>query len=91
MRPEQPCLPEFIPLQPDEPEGLLGFRSDATAMDLYDAAMKRQEAVLGVLEAVSGAPIHEMSNQSLQCFINALRLLTSDSIALHKRAFKIFS
>ncbi|WP_350446512.1 hypothetical protein ABS648_19535 [Pseudomonas solani] len=91
MPPEKDRAPAFVPLHPDEPDCLMGVRKDATASDFHDAAMMRQEAALGVLEAVSGAPVHEMAGKSLQCFIGALWILTADSLALHKRAYELMS
>ena len=39
----------FAPLTPNDPSCLLGFRSDASASELYDEASLRQHAVLGLL------------------------------------------
>ena len=41
--------PGFTPLHADEHNSLLGYRSDAQAAELYDEAMQRQRAVLGLL------------------------------------------
>lgn len=91
MRSEKDRDPVFISLSPEEPDCLFGVRKDASAMDFHDAAIMRQEAAMGVLEAVSGAPVHELAGKSLQCLIGALWILTTDSLALHKKAYEAMS
>src|SRR6218665_2521525 len=74
----------FSPLHPDEHDGLFGYRRNATPGDLLDAATHRQNAAIGVLHALSGAPnLNELNSGILcQCF-EALLVLCSDAQALH--------
>lgn len=83
-----PSTAGFIPLDACEPNCLLGFRSDAQASDLYDEAMRRQHAVLGLLCALSGTPnLNELASEPLSGCIQAIRLLCSDAAALYCAAW----
>lgn len=46
----------FTPLHSDNPLCVIGYPSNATAPDLYDAATLRHSAALGVLCVLSSAP-----------------------------------
>lgn len=79
----------FTPLRHDEPHCVIGYLSSASAPDLYDEATLRQSALLGVLCALSSAPAsNELSPSSLQCFIQAIRILSEDAAALYAGAWQ---
>lgn len=80
--------PGFTPLHASEHSCLLGFRSDARAGELYDEAMQRQHAVLGLLCALSGTSnLNELSGEPLNGCIQAIRLLCSDAAGLYSAAW----
>lgn len=79
----------FTPLHADEPDCLIGYRSDAKASELFDEAMLRQHAVLGLLCTLSGAShLHESCSDSLNGCIQAIRILCSDTAALYAGAWQ---
>ena len=81
--------PGFAPLHSDEHDSLLGYRSDAQAAELYNEAMQRQHAVLGLLCALSGTSIlNELSDEPLGGCIQAIRLLCSDAAGLYSAAWE---
>jgi len=80
--------PGFAPLTPNDPSCLLGFRSDASASELYDEASLRQHAVLGLLGVLSGTPsLSEFASEPLSACIQAIRLLCGDAAALYSAAW----
>lgn len=80
----------FTPLHVDESDCLIGYRGDAHASELFDEAMLRQHAALGLLCALSGSPsLQELRSESLNGCIQAIRILCSDSAALHERARQV--
>lgn len=86
-KPQQPQT-GFTPLHNRELNCLLGFRSDACASELYDEAIQRQHAVLGLLCALSGTPnLDELASEPLGGCIQAIRLLCSDATALYSAAW----
>lgn len=79
----------FPPLHHDDPHCVIGYPSDASAPDLYDAATLRQSAVLGVLCALSSAQdLHDLSTSNLQNCIQAIRILSEDAAALYAGAWQ---
>ncbi|MCY1283402.1 hypothetical protein D9M68_212270 [compost metagenome] len=81
--------PGFTPLHANEYSSLLGYRSDAQAAELYDEAMQRQHAVLGLLCALSGPSIlYELSDEPLAGCMQAIRLLCSDAAGLYSAAWE---
>lgn len=79
----------FCPLHHDKHNSLLGYRSDAEAAELYDEAMQRQCAVLGLLCALSGTSIlNELSDEPLDGCMQAIRLLCSDATGLYSAAWE---
>jgi len=78
----------FTPLHPNGLNCLLGFRSDASASELYDEAMMRHHAALGLLCALSGTPeLNSAASEPLNGCIQAVRLLFSDAAGLHSAAW----
>lgn len=78
----------FAPLLPNDPRCILGFRSDASASELYDEASLRQHAALGLLGALSDTPSSsELASEPLSACIQAIRLLCSDAAALYSAAW----
>jgi hypothetical protein len=77
----------FIPLHSNESNCLLGFRSDAKAIELYDAATLRQNAVLDLLCALSGADLKPPASEPVNGCIQAIRLLCNDAAALYSAAW----
>lgn len=83
-----PRAPGFIPLHACEHNSLLGYRSDALAADLFDEAMQRQHAALGLLCALSGTSfLNELSEEPLDRCMQAIRLLCSDATGLYSAAW----
>ena len=81
--------PGFTPLHADEHNSLLGYRSDAQAAELYDEAMQRQRAVLGLLCALSGtSTLNELSDEPLGGCMQAIRLLCNDAAGLYSAAWE---
>lgn len=79
----------FTPLHTDAPLCVIGYPSNATAPDLYDAATLRHNAVLGVLCLLSSAPdLNELSTSNLQSCIQAIRILSEDAAALYTGAWQ---
>lgn len=79
----------FTPLHSAAVNCLLGYRSTAKAGELYDEAMLRQHAVLGLLDALTGTSnLHELCSESLHGCIQAIRILCSDTAALHAGAYE---
>ncbi|MDT4809707.1 hypothetical protein FQZ97_426050 [compost metagenome] len=79
----------FSPLHPDEPNGLIGYRSDATPEDLLDAATIRQNAAIGLLHALSDAPhLNELCRGTLSQCIEAVLILCTDAKALQAGAYE---
>ena len=79
----------FTPFHHDDPHCVIGYPSDASAPDLYDAATLRQSALLGVLCALSTAQnLHELSTSNLQNCIQAIRILSEDAAALYAGAWQ---
>lgn len=77
----------FTPLHRDDPHCVIGYPSNASAPDLYDAATLRQSALLGVLCALSSTPdLNELSTSNLQSCIQAIRILSEDAAALYAGA-----
>lgn len=80
--------PEFTPLHASEHSCLLGYRSDAQADELYDEAMQRQHAVLGLLCVLSDTSnLNELADEPLGGCIQAIRLLCSDAAGLYSAAW----
>lgn len=80
--------PGFTPLYASKHGCLLGFRSDARAGELFDEAMQRQHAVLGLLCALSStSDLNELASEPLSGCIQAIRLLCSDAAALYSAAW----
>ena len=78
----------FTPFHASELNCLLGFRSNAQASELYDEAMLRHHAVLGLLCALSGtSDLNELAGEPLNGCIQAIRLLCSDASALYSAAW----
>ncbi len=78
----------FAPLSPNDPSCLLGFRSDASASELYDEASLRQHAVLGLLNALGGTPSSsELASEPQIACVRAISLLCSDAAALYSAAW----
>lgn len=79
----------FTPLHSDDPLCVIGYPSNATAPDLFDAATLRHSAVLGVLCVLSSAPdLNELSTSNLQSCIQAIRILSEDAAALYTGAWQ---
>ena len=79
----------FTPLHHDDPHCVIGYPSNASAPDLYDAATLRQSALLGVLCALSSAQnLRELSTSNLQNCIQAIRILSEDAAALYAGAWQ---
>lgn len=79
----------FTPLHHDDPHCVIGYPSNASAPDLYDAATLRQSALLGVLCALSSTPdMHELAPSNWQNCIQAIRLLSEDAAALYAGAWQ---
>lgn len=79
----------FTPLHSDNPLCVIGYPSNATAPDLYDAATLRHSAALGVLCVLSSAPdLNELSTSNLQSCIQAIRILSEDAAALYAGAWQ---
>lgn len=79
----------FNPLHSSDPLCIIGYPSNTTAPDLYDAATHRHSAVLGVLCVLSSAPdLNELSTSSLQNCIQAIRILSEDAAALYAGAWQ---
>lgn len=79
----------LIPFHHDDPHCVIGYSSDASASDLYDAATLRQSALLGVLCALSSAQdLHDLSTSNLQNCIQAIRILSEDAAALYAGAWQ---
>lgn len=84
-----PATASFTALNADEHDCLLGYRSDAKASELYEEAMQRQHAVLRLLGALSGAPnLDELQADCLNGCFQAIRILCSDTAALHAGAYE---
>ena len=84
------AIPEpigFTPLHAGECNCLLGFRSDAKAIELYDAATLRQNAVLDLLCALSGSDLNSLAYEPMNGCIQAIRLLCNDAAALYSAAW----
>jgi hypothetical protein len=80
--------PGFTPLHAHEHSSLLGFHSDAKALELYDEAMQRQHAALGLLCALSSAcNLNELATDPLSGCMQAIRLLCSDAAGLYSAAW----
>lgn len=88
MSKEREIPDTFAPLHPHEIEGVLGYRSSATSLELYDEALMRQNAVLGVLAALSGESLSELSSDLLDACLRGIEILASDGAALHRRAYE---
>jgi len=89
MQPSNASL-GFCPLHHDNHSSLLGYRSDAQAAELYDEAMQRQRAVLGLLGALSGTSnLNQLSDEPLDGCMQAIRLLCSDAAGLYSAAWEI--
>ncbi len=79
----------FSALHPNEPNGLIGYRSDATPEDLFDAATIRQNAAIGLLHALSDAPhLNELCRGTLSQCIEAVLILCTDAEALQAGAYE---
>ena len=79
----------FTPLHSTDPLCVIGYPSNATATDLYDAATLRYSAALGVLCVLSSAPdLNELSTSNLQRCIQAIRILSEDAAALYAGAWQ---
>lgn len=80
----------FTPLHNSgEFDCLLGYRSDACATELYDEAMRRQRAVLGLLDALNGTPnLDELSSEPLNGCLQAIKILCGDGAALYAAAWE---
>lgn len=79
----------FTPLHTDDPLCVIGYPSNATATDLYDAATLRHSAVLGVLCLLTTSPdLNELSTSNLQSCTQAIRILSEDAAALYAGAWQ---
>jgi hypothetical protein len=80
--------PNFIPLNPNECFCLLGFRSDASASDLYDEAMMRQHFAHSLLSALGGTSnLNTLTRETLGGCIDGIRQLCGDSAGLYSAAW----
>jgi hypothetical protein len=81
--------PGFTQLNANEHSCTLGFRTDARAGELYDEATLRQTAALDLLCALSGATnLNELQADCLSGCFQAIRILCSDTAALHTGAYE---
>ncbi|MBD9483763.1 hypothetical protein IB229_12315 [Pseudomonas sp. PDM14] len=77
----------FAALDSSDPSGLLGYRCNATPFELLDAATYRQNAMIGVLHALSDSPrLNELSSGIINQCIEALLILSTDARALQAKA-----
>lgn len=82
-----PQSPSFTALHACTPNCPLGYPSDATAADLYDEAVLRQDAALSVLCALNDTPLNELAHEPLNGALQAVRLLCSDALGLYSAAW----
>lgn len=78
---------EPVPQALDAFNGLFTVRSDVTSDQLHEEAQLRQNAVVGMLYALSSASdLNTLENHLLLDCIMALRLLCTDAAALYAAA-----
>lgn len=81
------CL---VPMSGDA-QNAIGIRVDATACDLYDELVLRNQAIAGVVSVGLSAPLHELNATLLNGYLQAIQLLVGESSSLSERAYELLT
>lgn len=76
-------------LVPMSAQGVMGIRVDATACDLHDEAMLRNQAIAGLISVGLSAPLHELNATMLNGYMQAIQVLLDQSSSLSERAHEL--
>lgn len=81
------CL---VPMSADA-QSVMGIRIDASACDLHEEVMLRNQAIAGVISAGLSAPLHELNATLLSGYLQAIQLLVGESSSLSERAYELLT